>query len=382
MNATSDPFHNLADAASEDIVAASAAELAAEAADERGAGDAFALDFDRIVVRAQREARWRRFAQRLRMLAAALTSALASRPSWRPVLATVAGLAVIVVTGDLFLHQRMGAPVISSAPTAAEPAPKLAPQPVDAVAQRPSFDQGRRADVKHFTSEQAAPAQPAPPPPAPAADVADTPKPVQTAPIRSGVDAPNRPAARAAPPPPLPLPDRDRALSLAEEQNSRAATIKRKTASPSAAPQVAAVPAAPAEPAPAAAVQGGNAAPPSFAWPLRGDLIASFGAVTNGRHNDGIDIAAPVGSDIHAADDGVVVYAGDDIKGYGNLVLLRHSDGFVTAYAHAGKILVKVNDVVRRGQVIAKSGRAGNVALLHFELRKGATAVDPAPYLP
>jgi hypothetical protein len=369
MKRTSDPFHNLADAASEDVVAASAAMLAAEAAQERGTGDAFALDFDRIVARAERQARWRRFAQRLR----ALASALASRPSWRPVLATVAGLAVIVVTGDIFVHQRMGAPMGPVASTSHE----LSRKPLaDTVAQQPSFEAERDADVKHFANAPVAPAPP-PAPSAPAADVANTPKPVHTVPIRGGVDAPNPPAARAAPPR-LPLPDRDAALSLAEEQYSRAATVQRKTASQPSAPQIAAAPAAPA---PAAAAQSGSEAP-SFVWPLRGDLVAGFGAVTNGRHNDGIDIAAPVGTDIHAADDGVVVHASDDIKGYGNLVLLRHSGGFVTAYAHAGKILVKLNDVVHRGQVIAKSGRTGGVQLLHFEIRKDSTPIDPVQFLP
>jgi murein DD-endopeptidase MepM/ murein hydrolase activator NlpD len=366
MNRTSDPFHNLADAASEDVVAASATALAAEAAQERGDSGAFALDFDRIVVRAERQARWRRFAQRLRSVAAAL----GSRPSWRPVLATVAGLAVVVVTGDLLLQQRAGAPAVSSAPTSAEPSPK----PVtDKLAEQRSVDEGRTGEAKHFAGAPAVLA----PPPGPASDVANTPKPVHTVPIRGGVDAPNPPAARAAPPR-LPRTDRDGALSLAEEDHSRAATVQRKTASQPAAPQVAAVPAAPP---PAAAAQSSREAP-SFVWPLRGDLIADFGAVTNGRHNDGIDIATPVGTDIHAADDGVVVYASDDIKGYGNLVLLRHSGGFVTAYAHTDKILVKLNDVVHRGQVIAKSGRTGDVPLLHFEIRKGSTPVDPTPFLP
>ena len=84
----------------------------------------------------------------------------------------------------------------------------------------------------------------------------------------------------------------------------------------------------------------------------------------------------------HDAADGVVVYAGDGIKGYGNLVLLRHGGGFVTAYAHIDRILVKANDAVQRGQVIAKSGRAGTTPLLHFEIRKGSAAVDPKRYLP
>jgi murein DD-endopeptidase MepM/ murein hydrolase activator NlpD len=122
---------------------------------------------------------------------------------------------------------------------------------------------------------------------------------------------------------------------------------------------------------------------PSFRWPVRGRVIASFGPSPNGLQNDGINLAVPEGTPIKAADDGVVAYAGNELKGYGNLVLVRHSNGFVTAYAHASEILVKRGEQVKRGEVIAKSGQTGNVTSpqLHFEIRKGATPVDPAQYL-
>ncbi|MDE1972304.1 MAG: LysM peptidoglycan-binding domain-containing M23 family metallopeptidase [Hyphomicrobiales bacterium] len=122
---------------------------------------------------------------------------------------------------------------------------------------------------------------------------------------------------------------------------------------------------------------------PSFRWPVRGRVIASFGPKPSGLQNDGINLAVPEGTPVKAAEDGVVAYAGNELKGYGNLVLLRHSDGFVTAYANASEILVKKGDTVKRGQVIAKSGQTGNVTSpqLHFEIRKGATPVDPAQYL-
>jgi murein DD-endopeptidase MepM/ murein hydrolase activator NlpD len=122
---------------------------------------------------------------------------------------------------------------------------------------------------------------------------------------------------------------------------------------------------------------------PSFRWPVRGRIIAAFGSKPNGLQNDGIDLAVPEGTPIKAAEDGVVAYAGNELKGYGNLVLLRHSNGFVTAYAHASEILVKRGDVIKRGQMIAKSGQTGNVTSpqLHFEIRKGSTPVDPAQYL-
>ena len=122
---------------------------------------------------------------------------------------------------------------------------------------------------------------------------------------------------------------------------------------------------------------------PAFRWPVRGRVITTFGSKTNGQQNDGINLAVPEGTAVRAAEDGVVAYAGNELKGYGNLILVRHSNGFVTAYAHASEIMVKRNDQVRRGQVIAKSGQTGTVTTpqLHFEIRKGATPVDPMQYL-
>ena len=122
---------------------------------------------------------------------------------------------------------------------------------------------------------------------------------------------------------------------------------------------------------------------PSFRWPVRGRVIAAFGPRPNGLQNDGINLAVPEGTPVKAAEDGVVAYAGNELKGYGNLVLVRHANGFVTAYANASEILVKRGETVKRGQVIAKSGETGNVTSpqLHFEIRKGATPVDPAQYL-
>jgi murein DD-endopeptidase MepM/ murein hydrolase activator NlpD len=144
--------------------------------------------------------------------------------------------------------------------------------------------------------------------------------------------------------------------------------------------------AAPVAPEPeASAAKGADVAgnQPGFRWPVRGRVIAGFGPKPNGLQNDGINLAVPEGTPIKAADDGVVAYAGNELKGYGNLVLVRHSNGFVTAYAHASEIMVKRGDTVKRGQVIAKSGQTGNVTSpqLHFEIRKGATPVDPSQYL-
>jgi murein DD-endopeptidase MepM/ murein hydrolase activator NlpD len=123
---------------------------------------------------------------------------------------------------------------------------------------------------------------------------------------------------------------------------------------------------------------------PAFRWPLRGRVINNFGAKVSGAANDGIDLAAPEGTPVRAADDGVVAYAGNELKGYGNLVLVRHANGFVTAYANASELMVKRNEQVHKGQVIAKSGQTGTAAnpQLHFEIRKNSAPVDPMKYLP
>jgi murein DD-endopeptidase MepM/ murein hydrolase activator NlpD len=149
------------------------------------------------------------------------------------------------------------------------------------------------------------------------------------------------------------------------------ATANVRVATPSSEPQ--------SEEAPA-----GTAGMPAFRWPLRGRVVTNFGAKTAGGSNDGIDLAVPEGTAVRAADDGVVAYAGNELKGYGNLVLVRHANGFVTAYANASEISVKRNDQVHRGQVIAKSGQTGTAATpqLHFEIRKNSAPVDPMQYLP
>ena len=118
---------------------------------------------------------------------------------------------------------------------------------------------------------------------------------------------------------------------------------------------------------------------PEFRWPARGRIIQGFKA----GGNDGINISVPAGTSVRAAEAGTVVYSGDGLKGYGNLVLIKHPNGFVTAYGNNGELDVKRGEKVTRGQVIAKSGDTGNVnsPQLHFELRKGSTPVDPTSYL-
>ena len=120
-----------------------------------------------------------------------------------------------------------------------------------------------------------------------------------------------------------------------------------------------------------------------FAWPVRGKVISRFGAKANGLHNDGINIAVKEGTAVRAADNGVVVYAGNELRGFGNLLLLRHRGGWVTAYGHNQTLDVKVGDVVRQGQRIARAGATGNTnrPQLHFEIRRGRRAVNPVEHL-
>ena len=122
---------------------------------------------------------------------------------------------------------------------------------------------------------------------------------------------------------------------------------------------------------------------PMFHWPVQGRIIAGFGSLLGGKQNDGINLAVPEGTPIKAAEDGIVSYAGNGSKGHGNLVLIRHSNGYFTLYAHAKELLVRHGDPIKRGQVIAHSGQTGNVngPQLHFEVRKDATPLDPMLFL-
>ena len=120
-----------------------------------------------------------------------------------------------------------------------------------------------------------------------------------------------------------------------------------------------------------------------FLWPVDGKVVSAYGPKADARQNNGINIAAKAGTPVHAAENGVVVYAGNELRGYGNLLLVRHADGWTSAYAHNGELLVGRGTVVKRGQQIARVGQTGSVTSpqAHFELRKGANAVDPVKYL-
>ena len=123
---------------------------------------------------------------------------------------------------------------------------------------------------------------------------------------------------------------------------------------------------------------------PRFDWPLSGKVLASFGAKPGGRYNDGVDLSAVAGEPVRAAADGIVAYAGDALVGFGNLILVKHADGWISAYGHNAALLVARGARVSKGQVIARAGATGAVSepQLHFELRKGRQAIDPQKLLP
>jgi murein DD-endopeptidase MepM/ murein hydrolase activator NlpD len=205
-----------------------------------------------------------------------------------------------------------------------------------------------------------------------------------------------KPAALGAPPKPLGKLVVKNDKTIAVPQSMAEAPALPPEPAPAKPAAVAAVPpvapmapaAAPAQ-TPAAAAAAVDAADPpsangtSFRWPVRGRIISAFGSKPNGERNDGINLAVPEGTSVKAAEAGTVIYAGNELAGYGNLVLIRHADGWVSAYAHNSEILVKRGDKVARGQTIGRAGATGsvNAPQVHFELRKGAKPVNPLDYL-
>lgn len=121
-----------------------------------------------------------------------------------------------------------------------------------------------------------------------------------------------------------------------------------------------------------------------FLWPVKGTVISGFGNLGSGRKNDGINIKAALGTAVLAGDAGTIAYAGNELKGFGNLILIKHADGWITAYAHNDRMFVKKGQKVKRGEKIATVGSTGSVTSpqLHFEVRTGKKAVNPRAYLP
>lgn len=198
----------------------------------------------------------------------------------------------------------------------------------------------------------------------------------QTLVIPSAATAPAATQVASLDPQSMPVTD---AVGAAAPQVPAQAQAQPQATQPAAEQTAALVPQAPAAaPEPAQPQVSGG-----FRWPARGRVISSFGKKPNGERNDGINLAVPEGTGVKAAEDGEVIYSGNELKSFGNLVLVRHPNGWVSAYAHNKELKVKKGEQVRRGQIIALSGMSGGVTSpqLHFELRKGATPVDPLSYL-
>lgn len=120
-----------------------------------------------------------------------------------------------------------------------------------------------------------------------------------------------------------------------------------------------------------------------FSWPMRGKILSQYGAKNGGLFNDGINIAGNLGASVKAAENGVVAYAGNEVKGMGNLIIMQHSDGWMTIYAHLNSMSVRRGSKVSVGQQIGTVGKTGKVdsPQLHFEIRKGTKAYNPITYL-
>ncbi len=196
----------------------------------------------------------------------------------------------------------------------------------------------------------------------------------------------------AAPPPVVAPPAAAKTLAVAKPTTVPPAAPAVAAATPAATAPAKVASAAPAKVETAAKVTPADDADdsartpgsgPQFRAPVRGRVISGFGPKPGGARNDGVNFAVPEGTGVRAAEDGTVAYAGNELKGYGNLVLIKHADGYVTAYAHNSELMVKRGDTVRRGQIVAKAGQSGGVSTpqLHFEIRKGSQPVDPSQYV-
>jgi len=170
---------------------------------------------------------------------------------------------------------------------------------------------------------------------------------------------------------------------VASKEGAKTYTYDDSAARPSARPAPSSAPRALVTSQTLAPIGNARADAPAFAWPVSGRVISDFGTTSNGGKNDGINIATPMDAPIHASASGTVTYAGDELKNYGNLVLIKHADGFTTAYAHADRLVVSRGDTVTKGQVIGYAGQTGDVVTpqLHFEIREQTTPVNPRTYL-
>ncbi len=256
----------------------------------------------------------------------------------------------------------------------ATPAPRIAaatPKPSPASPTSPKATTQLRAPLAKPTPATSAPAQTQPKPSATAITSPPATAPATTAPA---------PAQRLV----LDLDD-----IIAESPTARQptgpvpGTAAPATATAQPAPQAAIIVPRPASPA-AEAVAALARFEGDLAWPVRGRILREFGNLGNGRRNDGINIAAPYGTPVYAAADGVVAYLGTDVAIYGGLVLIRHADNWITAYGHIERLQVKRGQAVKKGQLIAyvAQGTLEEQDQLHFQIRQGRTPVDPISQLP
>ena len=259
-------------------------------------------------------------------------------------------LAVIAPSVPAPAAEPVSMATVASAPRSAIEAMPLAPIPATPGPPGPSI----------FTAPAAA-AIPGPPPVAPTTGLLAPVAPPSLEALHLPQAAPHAPSVIASEPAPSPPP------------------AKAQTAAPEPAPTSGPTRRIARGPVPEPPPRAGR----TFQWPVRGLVLANFGPQPGGLHNDGMNIAAPAGTPVHAADNGVVAYAGNELRGFGNLLLIKHAGGWVSAYAHNDKLLVKRGEEVKRGQTIARVGSTGSVTQpqLHFQLRRGQHAVDPKPYL-
>ncbi len=177
--------------------------------------------------------------------------------------------------------------------------------------------------------------------------------------------------------PVAPTPPKPQQQSQPQPQRQQQALVQKPKAPPPSAPN------APVEESAAPIPSPPPISGDGFIWPVDGKIISAFGAKEQGNQNDGINISAPRGTPVRATENGVVAYAGNELRGFGNLVLIRHSDGWITAYAHNDRLLVQRGQIVRKGQNIATVGSSGGVSepQLHFQMRQGKNAIDPTKHL-
>ena len=272
------------------------------------------------------------------------------------------------------------------------PAPSLPPQTITAL---PSAAPAQIAAASPPPTTPAATNPPRPTPPAQAVTAPPlSPPPTQVAAVTTPVPPPSPQPQTTLPspqsPPPakaaaavVPLDPPAKQLAAIEPAAAVAPPVTTANAGP---PSVLAArnPAAalplPGEAAPAVTLGTQNG---RFLWPVHGRILANYGLSTGEAHNQGINIAAPLGTLVRSIDAGAVAYVGNEVKGYGNLVLIKHSNGWISAYAHLDDVIVKKGDTVSAGEVIAKVGDTGGVGepQLHFELRRGKKPVDPKEFL-